>query len=142
MSSIIKFFVAPDNSAAASVVESGLGPGFEAVTYGNFDVWLTLEEWESLLMDRNLDELIAGGGPDVVSGDDTALVLLVPSDLTKALADACGETLGRTAERWIELRSEEGEAIDDDLAHELLGEVAALAANAARTKSSLYCWIC
>lgn len=142
MSSIIKFFVAPDNAAAASVVESGPGPGFESVTYGNFDVWSTLEEWESLLMDRDLDELIAGGGPDVVSGDDTPLVLLVPPDLTKALADAGGETLGRTAERWIELRSEEGEAIDDDLAHGLVGEVAALAANAARTKSSLYCWIC
>lgn len=142
MSSIIKFFVAPDNAAAASVAKTGPGSGFESAVYGNFDVWSTLEEWESLLTDRGFDELIASGGPDVVSGDDTPLVLLVPSDLTKALADSGGETLGRTADRWIELRSEEGETIEDDLAHELIGEIAALATKAARTKSSLYCWIC
>lgn len=81
-------------------------------------------------------------GADVVSGDDPPLVLLVPPDLTKALTDAGGETLDRTAGRWIELRSEDGEAIDNEVAHELVGAVAALAANAARTRSSLYCWIC
>jgi len=141
MSSIIKFFVAPDNAVAASVVASGPGAEFESATYGNFDVWSTLEEWESLLNNRDLDDVTAGEGPDVVSGD-APLVLLVPADLVRALADADGEMRSRTTERWIEMRAEDGEPIDAELAHELVGEVAALSASAARTNSSLYCWIC
>lgn len=62
VSSIIKFFVASDNAAAAGVGEGGPGPAFESATYGNFDVWSTLEEWECLLMDRELAALIADGG--------------------------------------------------------------------------------
>ncbi|MFI7651010.1 hypothetical protein ACIBTZ_33855 [Micromonospora sp. NPDC049460] len=52
MSSIIKFFVACDNTIARGVVGNGPGEDFESATYGNFDVWSTLEEWESLLTGR------------------------------------------------------------------------------------------
>lgn len=142
VSSIIKFFVARDNTIARSVVGNGPGEDFESATYGNFDVWSTLEEWESLLTDRALEQLIAAGGPDVVAGNDSPLVLLVSRDLTEALADADAEVLDGMAERWSGLRAEEGEAIDDELAHELIREVAALAANAVGSRNSLYCWVC
>jgi hypothetical protein len=142
MSSIIKFFVARDNRIARSVAEHGPGEDFESATYGNFDVWSTLEEWESLLTDRDLEQLIAAGGPDVVAGNDSPLVLLVSRDLTEALADTDADVLGGMAERWSGLRAEEGEAIDDELAHELIREVAALAANAVARRHALYCWVC
>lgn len=139
MSSIIDFFVAPDNDVAAGVSRSALGEAVPSATYGNFDVWSTLEEWESILLNRDLEELITGGGPDIVGGDDSPLVLLVSPDVTKALADADDQTLRETAARWIELRSAEGEVIDDELARELITEIAALSAEAVRTRRSLYC---
>jgi hypothetical protein len=142
MSSIIEFFVAPDDGVAAGVVRGGPGKDLKQATYGNFDVWTTLVEWESILLDRDLDELIDTGGPDVVGHDDGTLVLLVPPELTTALADAKGDRLDGLIERWIALRAEDGEDIEDELAHDLLGEMAWLAADAERTKSSLYCWVC
>jgi hypothetical protein len=135
MSSIITFFVAPDNTVAGSVADDGPGHSFESVTYGNFDVLSSLEEWESLLVTRDLEEFIADGSAEVVGGEDGPLVLLVPPDLTKVLAEADRQTLRRTAARWTELRAKEGETIDDELAHELVREVAALSAAAERTKS-------
>ena len=142
VSSIIEFFVAPDDAAAAGVAESGPGASFESATYGNFDVWSTLEEWESILTDRSLEELVSGGGNVVAGGDGIPLVLATSRDLTTALADADAHLLSRTAEQWIQLRDEAGETIDSELAQELIREVAALAFDAIRTGSSLYCWIC
>ncbi|MEE6259710.1 hypothetical protein [Plantactinospora sonchi] len=142
MSSIIRFFVAPDDAVAAGVAEGGPGADLRQATYGNFDVWLTLEEWESILLNRDLDEVGDAGGPDILSGADGPVVLLVPPELTKALAEADDDTLERAVGRWIALRAEEGEDIEDELAHELLGEVAALSADAERTRGGLYCWIC
>jgi hypothetical protein len=142
VSSIIEFFVAPDDTAAAGVAASGPGGSFESATYGNFDVWSTLVEWESLLTGRGVEELITGGGPHVVAGSDgLPVVLAMPGDLTRALAGADDPLLGTTAEQWVELREEEGETIDDELARELVREVAALAVGAVRTGKSLYCRI-
>jgi hypothetical protein len=78
MSSIIKFFVARDDAAAAAVAVDGPPSTLEPAEYGNFDVFSTIEEWQSILTDRDLEEVIAEGGPDVVSGDDEPIVLLVP----------------------------------------------------------------
>jgi hypothetical protein len=143
VSSIIEFFVAPDDTAAAGVAERGPGGSFESATYGNFDVWSTLVEWESILGSRGLVELMTSGGPEVVAGSDGfPVVLVAPRDLTIALAGADDHMLGTTAERWVELREEEGEIIDDELAQQVIREVAALAVGAARTGESLYCWIC
>ncbi|MET8152445.1 hypothetical protein ACIBSW_09975 [Actinoplanes sp. NPDC049668] len=142
MSSIIKFFVAPDDAAAAALAVDGPGADLEPAVYGNFDVISTLEEWESVLTGRDLEELIDSGGADVVSGDDEPLVLLVPPALTGALAGADAHALAAAAGRWIALRAEEGETIDEELAEEILGELAALSSRAAKTGGSLYCWIC
>lgn len=143
VSSIIEFFVARDDAAAVSVAEIGPSGSFESATYGNFDVWSTLEEWESILTSRSIEELVTSDGPNVVvGGDGFPVVLTVSLDLTRALAAADDHMLSGAAERWVELRDEEGEIIDDELAQEIVKEVAALAVGAVRTGKSLYCWIC
>ena len=142
MSTIIDFFVAADDAAAAGVARGGPGEELEPATYGNFDVWSALAEWESVATGCDLEELLASGGPAVVSGDDEPLVLVVPPALTAALAQAGPVALSRFAEQWIALRAEEGEEIEEELARDLLGELASLATKAARTGGSLYCWIC
>ncbi|MBE8525331.1 hypothetical protein ILP97_48985 [Amycolatopsis sp. H6(2020)] len=142
MSSIIEFFVAPDDTAAAGVAENGPGGRFESAVHGNFDVWSTLVEWESLLTGRSLEEFTTGDGPRVVTGNDgLPVVLATAGELTRALAAAGDHRLGTTAEQWAGLREEEGETIDGELARELVKEVAALAAGAVRTGSALYCRI-
>jgi hypothetical protein len=141
VSSIIEFFVAPDDTAAAGIAENGPGSSFESATYGNFDVWSTLVEWESILTSRGLEEPITSGGPHVVTGGGSPVVLITPRELTRALAGADDHTLSTTAERWAGLREEDGETIDDELAQELVREVATLAVGAVRTGKSLYCRI-
>jgi hypothetical protein len=79
VSSIIEFFVAPDDSAAAGVAKRGPGGRYESATYRNFSVWSTLVEWESILASRSLVELMTSGGPDVVAGSDGFPVVLVAS---------------------------------------------------------------
>lgn len=142
MSSIIEFFVAPDDTAAAGVVEIGPGGRFESAVHGNFDVWSTLVEWESILTGGRLEDFATGDGPQVVTGDGLPAVLAVAGELTRALAAADDHRLGTAAEQWAGLRADDGETIDGELARELVAEVAALAAGAVRTGSALYCRIC
>ncbi|WP_158647117.1 hypothetical protein [Actinoplanes sp. ATCC 53533] len=58
------------------------------------------------------------------------------------MAVADGHRLDSAAERWVELRAEDGEVIDDEVAQEIVHHVAALAVGAVRTGMSLFCWIC
>ncbi|MCW6007411.1 hypothetical protein K1W54_23110 [Micromonospora sp. CPCC 205371] len=102
MSSIIEFFVAPDDAAAVSVAVNGPSGSFESATYGNFDVWSTLEEWEGILTSRSIEELVTSGGPNVVAGGDgSPVVLAAPPDLARALAAADDHMLSSAAERWV-----------------------------------------
>ncbi|MBB2947482.1 hypothetical protein FB565_007253 [Actinoplanes lutulentus] len=142
MSSIITFFVVADDAVAAALAGSGPGADLAIAEYGNFDVWTTLTEWESLATGRDLDEVEDDGGADMVSDADEPVVLAFPPALTEALAAADAPALNRLASRWIELRAEEGEEIDEELANDLLGEVAGLAAEAVKAGASLYVWIC
>ncbi|MFF5076486.1 hypothetical protein ACFY36_05510 [Actinoplanes sp. NPDC000266] len=142
MSSIIKFFVAADDAVAAGVAEEGPGARFEPITYGNFDVWSTLEELESILTGRDLEEVLDEGGPEIISGDGGPMLLRVPAVVVEALARAGSETLSGAAEQWISLRAADGEALDEQLGHEIVGELAATAAKAQRAGESLYCWVC
>lgn len=141
MSTIIDFFVVSDDAAAAAAAHGGPGKELEPATFGNFDVWSALAEWESIMTGRDLDELLANGGPEVVSGDHEPLVLRVPPALTTALAQAGPAIVSRTIEQWNVLRADEGEDTDDDFG-EILAEIADLAVKAERTGGSLYCWIC
>ncbi|GAA4736848.1 hypothetical protein [Phytohabitans rumicis] len=92
---------------------------------------------------RSIEELVTSGGPHVVAGDDdgSPVVLATPGSLTTALAAADNHLLS-IADRWVELRDEEGETIDGELAQEIVRAVAALAVGAVRTGKSLSCWIC
>ena len=155
---IITFFVVADDPAAAALAGPGPGDDLPTAKYGNFDVWTTLTEWESLATGRDLEEIEDEGGADMVSGADEPVVLAFPAALTEALAAAAAaaaaagaagvgagagaRTLSRLAEAWIELRAEEGEEIDEELANDLLGELAGLAVEAVKTGGSLYVWIC
>ncbi|MEU8817500.1 hypothetical protein [Actinoplanes sp. NPDC048796] len=141
MSSIIKFFVAPDDEVAAGAAEEGPGARFEPITYGNFDVWSTLEELESILTGRDLEEVLDQGGPEIISGAGEPMLLRVPTVLVEALSTADSETISGAAEQWLSLRAGEGEALDEELAHEIVSELAATAARAQRTTQSLYCWV-
>jgi hypothetical protein len=142
VSSIITFFVAADHAEAAGTVESRRGADADSVTFGNFDVLATLDEWESILTNRDLDELIAADGSEVIAGgDDRPLVVAASGDLVTALAAADADALPAAAGRWVELRADEGETIDDELAAEIVVEVASLAVKAVRTRGALYCRI-
>ena len=141
MSTIIEFFVVPDDSAASALARRGPGDELEPAELGNFDVWSALAEWESVLTGHDLEELFASGGPDVVSADDEPLVLRVSAALTAALAQAGPAILSRAAAQWNDLQTAEGEDIVE-AADEILGEIAALARKAERTGGALYCWIC
>jgi hypothetical protein len=140
MSSIISFFVAPDHLAATDAVNGGPEVDFDHATFGNFDVWSTLEEWEGILTNGDVDNLPGGSGV-IAGGDDEPVVLSVSADLVRALADADGLTLDAAAERWTELRADEGETIHDELAKQILATVAGLCAGAVRSGGSLYCSI-
>ncbi|MEU8659334.1 hypothetical protein [Actinoplanes philippinensis] len=132
MSTIIEFFLAADRETAAAAVEAG--PGGDALTYGNFDVLLSIEEWESLLTGREPGDV---EGPEEL-GDDGVYVLIFPAALTEALA---GDVAG-VAGRWLELRAEDGEEIDEELGAEIVAEVAALAVRARRNGELLCCRVC
>ncbi|MFI5895151.1 hypothetical protein ACIA5D_34130 [Actinoplanes sp. NPDC051513] len=136
MSSIIEFFVAPDPDAAADVIDGGPSDEYETASYGNFDVLSTIEEWEQILTGG-----YTGGAEVVAGGDDEPLVLLIPPAVTAALAAASGGELADVTDQWLDLRAEAGEEIDEELAAELLAEVAALATEAVRAGASLYCWV-
>ncbi|MEU4688868.1 hypothetical protein [Actinoplanes sp. NPDC023714] len=142
MSSIITFFVAADDDSAAALSEGGPGDDLPSATYGNFDVWTTLAEWESLATDRSLMEIEEAGGADMVSGADEPVVLAFPASLTRALSVADRPALQRLGEQWIELRAEEDEEIEEELAADLLTEIADLARTAVAAESSLYVWVC
>ncbi|GIE99993.1 hypothetical protein [Paractinoplanes rishiriensis] len=136
MSTIIKFFVAPDDEVAAGVAKGGPGDDLNPAVYGNFDVWTALGEWDTILTGAGADNT------DVVSDDGDPLVLAASPTLTAALAGADAATVARTGERWRTLRADEGEDFDEELVHDLLTEIAGLAAAARRTDGDLYCWVC
>ena len=137
MSSIIQFFVAPDDEAAATMVDGDPEHTFESVTYGNFDADLALLEWDSLLTGRAFDDLLLASASGVITDeDDGALIVAASVELQEALAGASEAELERVARRWADERAAEGEIIDPELAGEILTELARLART---TEHRLYC---
>ena len=134
MSSIIKFFIAPDDDAAAAVIGYGPGRGSDVVDdYGNFDPLTAMDEWESSF------DIVAGDDPRVIAGDGP-LVLAVSASLQAALAAAGEEQLEEAATRWAGLRSDNGEDMDQELADDMLSDIASLARAATRRGHRLYYW--
>jgi hypothetical protein len=135
MSSIIIFFIAPDDDAAAAAIDHVPGQGSDDVVdgYGNFDPNITMEEWESSfgIVGDHDTRVIAGAGP---------LVVAVSASLQAALVAADEQQLEEVATRWAELRSDTGEDMDQELADEMLRDVAGLARTATRRSHKLYYW--
>ncbi|GIF03358.1 hypothetical protein [Actinoplanes siamensis] len=123
MSTIIKFYTAPNDDVAEQ------GPGRDAVDFGDFDVFASLEEWESLLLDRPLDDV---DGPEQVNDEESPLILALLPALTRALARADIDALARS---WVAVRSAEGEKIDPAVARRILTGLAGLA----RSRRPVFC---
>ena len=94
MSSIIVFFIASDDTAAAGVPRSGPAGGLETVELGNFDPAGMLNDWETAFLARDADEIaeggrpMVGGGGRVVPADGGGVLIAVSPDLAADLAKA------------------------------------------------------
>jgi hypothetical protein len=146
MSSIIRFFIAPDDTAAAGMPRSGPARGLETVELGNFDPVGMLNDWETAFLARDADEIaeggrpVVGGGVRVVPADGGGVLIAVSPDLTADLAEADEARLTEVRARWMQLQSLEGEELDPVLAAELLADIAGLAALANERGHGVYCW--
>ncbi|GLW27924.1 hypothetical protein [Actinoplanes regularis] len=128
MSTIITFYTAANDDAAER------GPGKDSVGFGDFDVFASLEEWESFLLDRPLDDV---DGPEQVNDEESPLILGFLPKLTNALARADAATLAGVATKWVAARAADGEKVDPAQARRILTDLAALA----RSRRPLYCHV-
>ena len=130
MSSIIDFYLAPDDASAAG------GPGHDdSATYGNFDAYTALFEWEALLTGGDAIALIENDDSPTI-GDPDDLIVRARGELVTALAAAGPERLAQVTREW--LAGGEAGVEDEELALELIAEVAGLARTAQATDRHLY----
>ncbi|MBT2233406.1 hypothetical protein [Nonomuraea sp. NEAU-A123] len=144
MSIIIKFFMAPSHEAAAVVVDGGPDGTFESLSYGNFNAEVALIEWEGIFTGRSFDEVIAADEPEVVAdpGDSGGPMLLVASKvLQDALAAAGRSRLVEVSQLWVQERAADGEVFDQEIAIQLLSDLARLAHAFRGRDHRLYCWM-
>ncbi|WP_329347387.1 hypothetical protein OG226_01260 [Streptomyces sp. NBC_01261] len=143
MSTIIKFFVAPDHAAAAAVVDVGPDDFFESLTFGNFDAEGALIEWESIFTGQTFEDLVAADVPKVVAdpGEGEGPVVLAASRaLQDALTVADEQRLVEVSRVWVAERSADGEVFDEGIALWILSGLADLLCAIGRKPQSLYCW--
>ncbi|MFD5781523.1 hypothetical protein [Streptomyces sp. NPDC126933] len=144
MSIIIKYFIAPDDTSAASIVESGPEGVFGSLSCGNFDASEAVIEWESLLTGQSFEALVASDEPHTIADpgeEDGPLLFVISSALQGALAGASADRLAGVGELWIQERATEGEAFDPEMAGELMSDLAGLARTAEAWGHGLYCWM-
>ncbi|MFH8837239.1 hypothetical protein [Streptomyces sp. NPDC017868] len=143
MSIIVRFFAAPDDTSASLALQTGPGRAFESLSFGNFDPEEAVVEWECLLTGSSFEELVEAGEPRVVAGQDNdgCVVFAMSPRLSTALADATHSRLSDTAASWTQLRAEDGEVIDTEIADAIVDDLAALASSAQRQGQSVYCWV-
>ncbi|MFD9030838.1 hypothetical protein ACFVZW_06745 [Streptomyces sp. NPDC059567] len=143
MSIIVKFFVAPDDTSAALTLQTGPDRAFESLSFGNFDPQEAVVEWECLLAGGCFEELVEAGEPRTVAGEDNGgcVVFAISPGLTTALAEAERPRLRTVAASWVQLRAEEGEIIDAEIAEAIVSDLAALVTSAFRQGKGVYCWV-
>lgn len=134
MSSIVEFFIAPDDDAAAAVAGHGPDGVTEVARYGNFDPVTTMGQRRSSF------GIVRADGPRIIAGDGRPLVLAVPASLQAALAAADEEQLAEAATRWAGLPAGDGEEIHPEFASDMLSQVASLARIATHRGHRLYYW--
>ncbi|MFC8863289.1 MULTISPECIES: hypothetical protein [Streptomyces] len=143
MSIIVKFFVAPDDTSASLALQTGPGRAFESLSFGNFDPEEAVVEWECLLADGSFEDLVEAGEPRIIAGldDEGCVVFAISPRLSSALAEATHSRLSDVAASWAQLRAEDGEVIDTEIADVIVGDLAALVTSARRQNQSVYCWV-
>jgi hypothetical protein len=134
MSSIVEFFIAPGDDAAAAVAGHGPEGVTEVARYGNFDPVTTTSEWESSF------GIVRDDGLRIIAGDGRPVVLAVSASLQAALAAADEEQLAEAAARWAGLPAGDGEEIRAEFASAMLSEIASLARTATHRGHRLYYW--
>ncbi|MGW1762338.1 hypothetical protein [Streptomyces mirabilis] len=143
MSIVVKFFVAPDDTSAASALQTGPGRAFESLSLGNFDPEEAVVEWECLLAGGSFEELVEAGEPRIVAGqdDDGCVIFAVSPRLSAALAGAERPRLRDAAASWAAQRGQDGEVIDTAIADAIVGDLAVLVSSARRRSHGVYCWV-
>ncbi|MFD9044881.1 hypothetical protein [Streptomyces bottropensis] len=143
MSTVVEFFLAPDDTAAGAALPAGPRGAYESLSFGNFDPEEAVIEWECLLTGSTFEELVEAGEPRAVADrDDGECVILVLSPrLSAALADARPKALRDVAVAWSGLRAADGEVIDAETAEAIMGDVAALVGGGRRRGLGVYCWV-
>ncbi|WP_314251602.1 hypothetical protein [Streptomyces sp. DSM 40907] len=143
MSIIVKFFVAPDDTTAALVLQTGPGRACESLSFGNFDPEEAVVEWEALLTGAGFEELVDAGEPRIVAGQDNGgcVVFAISPGLSTALADAEPSGLRDVAASWVQLRAEDGENVGTEIADRIVGDLAELVSGARRQGRRVYCWV-
>jgi hypothetical protein len=143
VSIIIKFFMATSHEAASTVVDGGPDGAFESLSYGNVDAEEALIEWESIFTGRSFDELIAADEPEVVAdpGDGEGSMLFAASKaLQDALAAAGQSRLIEVSQLWVQERAADGEVFEQEIATQLLNDLARLVRGLRGRDHRLYCW--
>ncbi|MDF6060511.1 MULTISPECIES: hypothetical protein [Streptomyces] len=143
MSIIVKFFVAPDDTSAGLALQTGPERAFGSLSFGNFDPEEAVVEWECLLAGGSFEELVEAGEPRIIAGLDHegCVVFAISPRLSSALAEATHSRLSDVAASWTQLRAEDGEVIDTEIADVIVGDLAALVTSARRQNQSVYCWV-
>ncbi|WP_285623237.1 hypothetical protein [Actinoallomurus iriomotensis] len=142
MSIIVEFFVAPDDAAAAGVLDAGPEGVFESVPFGNFVAGTAVIEWESILTGRASADLVALGMPRIVADardGGLSLVFAFSSALRSELAAADDARLDRVASEWARRDAVDGDAFDPEMARIILDDVAGLARLAEQDDHEVYC---
>lgn len=139
----MEFFIARDDVVAALVLGGGPGPSLESVSCGNFDPEEAVIEWESLFTGRSFEDLVDADEPRIVAGqeDDDCVVFAFSDRLVSVLRAADEPWIGEVAGLWSQLRDEDGEALDVEVAGAILGDLARLARAAEGQSSGVYCWV-
>lgn len=143
MSIIVTFFTAPDDTSAALASRTGPGRAFESLSFGNFDPEAAVIEWECLLAGGSFEELTDAGEPRIISDPDNSgrLVFALSPRLCAALAGGERDRLRDVGSAWAEQRAADGEFIDPDVAHGILGDLASLASGSRGEGRGVYCWV-
>ncbi|MDI2131983.1 hypothetical protein [Yinghuangia seranimata] len=137
MSTIVEFFMAPDDASALRAQPHGPRGMFGHVTLGNFDAEEALLTWESRLTGSDYDDLVDAGEPRVVSDADvdSAVVFALSERLCRELAAGGESRLARLACTW----ATEENTPDSGVACEILTELVDFARSAALSGDRLYC---
>ncbi|MER6769364.1 hypothetical protein ACF1D2_10175 [Streptomyces bacillaris] len=114
--------MAPDDTSAGLALTTRPGRVSESLSFGNFDPEEAVGEWECLLAADSFEELVeAAAGQD----NDGWVVFAISPRLTTSLADAGHSRLPDGAASWAQLRAEDGEVIDIEIADGIVGDLAA-----------------